>query len=121
MEQISSVVSAPPAAALERRHSGRYSIEQELRFRSIQRRGVMSLTGHGQTVNISSTGVLFAAKCDLAIGTHLELIINWPAKLNDKCSLSLVARGKVVRRQQGQMALEFQQHEFRTRSAQERH
>jgi hypothetical protein len=49
-------------------------------------------------------------------GRRLELSISWPAQLNNKCALKLVARGRVVRFEQGRAAIEIQQYEFRTQS-----
>src|ERR1700691_3397526 len=51
-------------------------------------------------------------------GRRLELSISWPAQLNDKCALKLVARGRVVRFEDGRTAMEIQQYEFRTHSPQ---
>jgi hypothetical protein len=36
--------------------------------------------------------------------------------LNDKCALRLVARGRIVRYQDGLAAMEIQQYEFRTQA-----
>jgi len=47
----------------------------------------------------------------------MEVSISWPAQLNNQCALRLVARGRVVRFEQGRAALEIQQYEFRTQSA----
>ncbi len=46
----------------------------------------------------------------------MELAISWPAQLNNKCALKLVARGRVVRFEGGRAAIEIQQYEFRTQS-----
>jgi hypothetical protein len=51
-------------------------------------------------------------------GRRLELSISWPAQLNNKCALKLVARGRVVRFEDGRVAFEIQQYEFRTLSSQ---
>ena len=48
-------------------------------------------------------------------GRRIELSINWPAQLDNKCALKLVARGRVVRSQPDCAALEILQHEFRTK------
>jgi hypothetical protein len=50
-------------------------------------------------------------------GKRLELAISWPAQLNNKCALKLVARGRVVRFEHGYTAIEIQQYEFRTQPA----
>ena len=44
----------------------------------------------------------------------MELSISWPAQLDNKCALKLVARGRVVRFEQGRAAIEILQYEFRT-------
>ncbi len=74
------------------------------------------MTGLGKTMNISSSGVLFTSDHDLPVGTRLEVSISWPAQLNEKCLLNLVARGRVMRHIKGQLALQIQQYEFRTQS-----
>jgi hypothetical protein len=60
--------------------------------------------------------VLFTSESILLPGRRLELSISWPAQLNNKCALKLVARGRVVRFEQGRAAIEIQQYEFRTQS-----
>ena len=70
--------------------------------------------GVGKTVNISSSGVLFTSEQELLPGRRLELSVSWPAQLDNKCPLKLVARGKIVRSEPGRVAIEIQQYEFRT-------
>ena len=74
-------------------------------------------TGDGRTINISSSGVLFTSQHMLLPGRRLELSISWPAQLDNKCALKLVARGRVVRFEDGRAAIEIQQYEFRTQSS----
>jgi hypothetical protein len=47
-------------------------------------------------------------------GRRLELDISWPVQLNNQVALKLVARGRVVRFEEGRAAIEIQQYEFRT-------
>jgi hypothetical protein len=98
----------------ERRHADRFPIERELRYRILSKRAEEA--GEGKTINISSKGVLFSADHMLLPGRRVELAINWPAQLNDKCALKLVARGRVVRFEEGYAAIEILQYEFRTQS-----
>jgi hypothetical protein len=84
----------------ERRRSSRFPIEREVRYKTLNQR----------------TGVLFTSDHDLPVGTRLEVSISWPAQLNEKCLLNLVARGRITRHHQGQLALQIQQYEFRTQS-----
>jgi hypothetical protein len=101
----------------DRRHSDRFPIEREVRYRVLSKRSGEE-TGDGKTVNISSSGVLFSAEHVLLPGRRLEVAISWPAQLNNKCALKLVARGRIVRFEDGVAAMEIQQYEFRTQSSQ---
>jgi hypothetical protein len=99
----------------DRRHSDRFSIEREVRYKVINKRSGEE-TGDGKTINISSNGVLFTTQHVLLPGRRLEVAISWPAQLNNKCALKLVARGRVVRFEEGVAAIEIQQYEFRTQA-----
>ena len=99
----------------ERRKSSRFPIEREVRYKTLNQRAEI-LAGNGKTLNISSSGVLFTSDHDLPVGTRLEVSISWPAQLNEKCLLNLVARGRVTRHNKGHLALQIQQYEFRTQS-----
>jgi len=100
----------------DRRRSDRFAIEREIRSRALNKRGGEE-AGEGKTVNMSSSGVLFTAPQILRPGRRIELAISWPAQLNNKCALKLVARGRIVRFENGLAAMEIQQYEFRTQSA----
>jgi len=106
---------APEVGTTERRRSSRFPIERDLRYKTLNQRTEI-LAGNGKTLNISSSGVLFTSDHDLPVGTRLEVSISWPAQLNEKCLLNLVARGRVTRHAKGQLALQIQQYEFRTQS-----
>ena len=99
----------------DRRHSDRFPIEREVRFRVLNKRGGEE-AGEGKTLNISSSGVLFTSEHLLLPGRRLEVAISWPVQLNDQVPLKLVARGRVVRFEEGQAAIEIQQYEFRTQA-----
>jgi PilZ domain len=100
-------------AQADRRHSDRFPIEREVHYKVLNKRSSEEM-GDGKTVNISSSGILFSAEHMLLPGRRMELAISWPAQLNNKCALKLVARGRVVRFEGGRAALEIQQYEFRT-------
>jgi hypothetical protein len=42
------------------------------------------------------------------------MAISWPAQLDNRMALKLVARGRIVRCEAGTAAVEIQQYEFRT-------
>jgi hypothetical protein len=97
----------------DRRASDRYSIERELRYKVLNKKDGEEV-GCGRTINMSSAGVLFTAEHTLPLGRRIELSISWPAQLNSKCGLRLVARGRIVRFNDGRAAMEIQQYEFKT-------
>ena len=91
-------------------------MDRDVRYRVLERKGSEPFQ-LGKTINMSSHGVLFSTDQVLNPGGYLELSISWPAQLNDKCALKLVARGRVVRFEEGRTAIEIQQYEFRTFAA----
>ena len=113
----SSKLSPEQNGQADRRHSDRFPIEREVRYKILSKRSAEE-AGDGKTVNISSCGVLFTADHVLLPGRRLELSISWPAQLNNKCASKLVARGRIVRFEDGRAAMEIQQYEFRTQSTQ---
>jgi len=74
-------------------------------------------TAKGKTINISSSGVLFTVESELVPGSRIELVILWPAQLDGKASLKLVAKCRVIRGYEGHAAVEILDHEFRTKAA----
>ncbi len=100
----------------ERRRRQRFDIECELRYRLLDSRRHLPQQ-NGKTINISSKGVLFEAPSDLPVGKRVELMIAWPAMLNEKCRLKMVAVGRIVRTDSGRVAALIQKHEFRTQGA----
>lgn len=99
----------------DRRGSDRFPIEREVRYKILSKKH--EEVGTGTTVNMSSNGVLFTTDQLLVPGRRLELNISWPAQLNSKIALKLVARGRIVRYEEGKAAMEIQQYEFRTQGS----
>jgi hypothetical protein len=100
----------------DRRGADRFPIERDLRYRVLSKKSADE-AGGGKTINMSSSGILFTTEHMLLPGKRLELSISWPAQLNNTTPLKLVARGRIVRYEQGQAAIEIQQYEFRTTGA----
>jgi len=98
----------------DRRSSERMSIERDVQYRSLSR-GQVDAEAEGKTLNISSSGILFTTQHLLSPGRRVEIAIDWPAELDNKCALRLIARGRVVRFDGDRAAIEILQHEFRTR------
>jgi hypothetical protein len=98
----------------DRRVSIRFPMQREVKHQSI---GIGSTpAGSGETVNMSSRGLLFKTGENLTRGEWVEVYVNWPAQLDRQINLQLVARGPVVRVEGGHVAMAIHQHEFRTAS-----
>jgi len=107
--------STEPSSAqgAERRKADRFPIQRELRYKVMSKRSGNE-SGSGKTIDMSSSGISFTTEHALIPGKKIEMAISWPAQLDNRTALKLIARGRVVRCVQGQAAIEIQQYEFRT-------
>src|SRR5690348_4094691 len=80
----------------DRRQDRRYQLHLEVKWKLIRRRRVLD-TGTGQTLDVSSGGMLFDAGRHLPEGLNVELSISWPVLLHNVAPMQLVASGKIVR------------------------
>ena len=71
--------------------------------------------GSSRTIDMSSSGLSFAADTPLSIGQTLDMSIDWPVRLDRDVQIQLVASGVVVWTSGTKTALRLQRHEFRTR------
>ena len=97
----------------ERRASQRFLIECKAEYRTISRDGA-EVSGWGQTVNVSSGGILLTVEHVLSVGRRMEVRVDWPVRLHDKIPLKLVLQGQVVRSATREVALSISRYEFRT-------
>ncbi len=107
---------APTANAMQRsdrRRTDRFPLACEMVYRMSGKR-LAHQQGRGRTIDMSSGGVRFEADGLLAPGKRIEMAISWPAQLDNRCGLKLIARGRVVRSSGHQAAVAIQQYEFRT-------
>jgi PilZ domain len=112
-----SIDVAKPKNENDRRVSDRFPIAREVCYRVHNRRS-NDECGSGVTMNMSSNGVLFTTEQMLLPGKRMEMAVNWPARLDNRCALKFVARGRVVRSEEGTAAVEIDQYEFRTLGSQ---
>lgn len=96
----------------ERRSGDRFPIECELRHKWWSHG--QSDSGSGRTVNISSNGVQFVTASPPPPGARIEVSILWPAQLDGKCNLKLVATGRVVWSRGETAGIRIEKYEFRT-------
>ena len=78
------------------------------------------LHGKGVIRNISGGGVFIQVGRTLPIGKPLELLIDWPAKLDGKSRLQLSVKGKVLRSTADGTAVEVLGYECRFDSSRKR-
>lgn len=105
-----------PAMPGERRSTDRFPIDCEMRYKVVSKRSGNE-AGAGKIVDFSSGGILFTTEQMLIPGKKIEMAIKWPAQLDAKCSLKMLARGRIVRCENSRAAVEIQQYEFRTMGA----
>jgi hypothetical protein len=97
----------------DRRRHRRYQLQLDLKWKLIRRRRVLD-TGIGQTIDVSSGGILFDAGRHLPEGMNVELSIMWPVLLHDVAPMQLVVSGRIVRSRDHKVAVRTTHHEFRT-------
>jgi hypothetical protein len=78
-------------------------------------KGRRAIRGTGETVNISSHGLLITSAHDLSPGTSIGVVIEWPVSLANTRSLRLHIGGKIIRSDCGLVAVQFRGYEMRTR------
>lgn len=96
----------------ERRSKVRFPLNVRLSYRL--RGSKQPAAGAGQSVNISSVGVLFIAEQELTTGDRLEMTLDWPASLDGVVPLRLFVFGRIVRSDGRTAAVKIDHHEFRT-------
>jgi hypothetical protein len=97
----------------DRREDRRYAIRLAVKWKLIRRRRVLD-SGVGQTIDLSSGGILFDAGREMPPGLNVELSITWPVMLHKIAPLQLVAAGRIVRTKFPHVAILMTTHEFRT-------
>jgi hypothetical protein len=100
----------------ESRRSIRFPIRCKLQFK-MSNDGSAIFAGTGETLNMSSSGVLFESDCDSPVGGQIELLIDWPVQLHKDCLLRLVEQGRVVRHENRHFAVKIERFEFRKQAA----
>jgi hypothetical protein len=98
----------------ERRVKSRYPLELKVRFQTMGAAGPVA--GVGQTLNMSSSGMLLACASEIPEGTRLKVFVEWPSLLNGTTPLQLITVGTVVRCTQIGVSIVFDSYQFRTMS-----
>ncbi len=98
----------------DRRVKSRYPLELKVRYQTVGLAGPVA--GVGQTVNMSSSGMLLACASNIPEGTRLKMFVEWPSLLNGTTPLQLLTVGTVVRCTRIGVSIVFDSYQFRTRS-----
>jgi hypothetical protein len=83
-------------ASDERRCQYRYPVGVDV-FYKLTRDGTILEQGAGRTVDFSGTGLLFQPDRNLPSGVDLELLIDWPVRIDGETVLHAAIFGKVIR------------------------
>lgn len=104
-----------PTKTIERRRKARFSLQRELRYKLLEDDAIVA-SGNGETVDMSSSGVLFTIDQKLKRGTFVELSISWPVLLDQTCPMRLIVFGRVQRSASERTACTVDKYEFRTQA-----
>ena len=96
-----------------RRTKQRFVIDRPMTYKLVKN-DLVTGTGTGETVDMSSGGIAFTASETFRVGSHIELSVSWPVLLNGDCAMKLVVEGRVVRSTNQLTAIRMDRHEFRT-------
>jgi len=80
----------------DRRQNRRYDLRLPLHYRFTEK-GSIPRTGSGTTCDMSTNGLSFRTRKPLPVGTHIELIVDWPPRYGDLYPIDLVMTGFIVR------------------------
>jgi hypothetical protein len=95
--------------AVARRSKVLFPINLPVRYKTGYKTGS---SGAGRVVNIGSTHVMVACTHRLRVGTPVELVIEWPARLEGRIPIHLMMCGAVVRVDISGFAVGYCQYRF---------
>jgi hypothetical protein len=99
----------------ERRVTRRYELHLTVHYR-ISQKGESTKWGTGTTKEMSTTGLSFRTRKPLPVGSHIEMIVDWPAKYGDDQPIDLQLTGFIVRSDAGRTAVRITSRRFRINS-----
>jgi CheY-like chemotaxis protein len=112
----SDAAESPKGSGPDRRNNARFPCRLAVSYQALEH-PFFSGEAVSETLNISSTGVLFTTSEPFQPGQLLQVSVDWPARLENSVPLKLVAEGRIVRNVNGQAAMRIDKYEFRTRRA----
>ena len=100
--------------APDRRSRQRFSLRLPGRFGRIGPRSLLDRIVIGQSVNFSSTGLLFTTSEAFLPGQAVKACIDWPIRLHHRVRLTLIVEGLVVRSKGNYTAMHIEKYQFKT-------
>ncbi len=80
-----------------------------MHYKLLNRRGAPEIQGH--TINMSGTGLLFAARSRLRTGDRIEIYVLWPPPSGEGHGFTLLMYGRVVRSDHDKAAVDIEKFE----------
>jgi len=99
----------------DRRTKFRFEMPRELRYKVVGD-GTMIASGMGQTIDMGSGGIAFAAEQQLKPGAFVEVSISWPVLLDKTLPMRLIVFGRVLRSVGCKTVCSVHRYEFRTQA-----
>ena len=96
-------------APYERRHHQRFPSNAQTQYI------LTGIRGQAVTSDISSGGVFLKTDRVLPVSKQIQVFIDWPALLDQRCPLRLVITGKVLRSDESGSAIGIIRYDFRIR------
>ena len=93
----------------------RYPLRLTVKCRPTESQFPWSPAVTGESLNISSTDLLFTANEAFLPGQALEAFIDWPILLDNRVHLTLVVEGVVMKSAENHAAMRIERYQFRTR------
>jgi len=94
----------------------RFPLELAITYRRVESGSGANWT-ISESLNISSTGLLFRTAEGFQPGQTVEASIHWPLCLDNRVPLKLIIKGHIVRTERDNTAMRFENYEFKTRCA----
>lgn len=82
----------------------------------LSQKGAVARWGTGVTKEMSTSGLSFRTRKPLPVGSHIEMIVDWPAKYADDQPIDLQLTGFIVRSDNHRTAVRVTSRRFRINS-----
>lgn len=92
-----------------------YPLKLDLQYRTVSTGTRLPVSGAGRTITFGSREVVFAGDQSIPANIGVQLSVAWPVLLDNRIRLQLVIEGRVMRVENGAVAVRISKYHFRTR------